>query len=145
METWLVQLITSTLGALIFSVIFNVQGKAVIYTTLGGFLGWCSFLLLKTAGLTPVAAYLVVSIIVTTYAEISARIHKAPATVFLVSAIIPLVPGSRLYNTMVCAVHQDWDGFVERGLEALLLAIALAGGIIIVSTIVHAMHAAKNK
>lgn len=145
METWLVQLITSTMGALIFSVIFNVQGKTVIYTTLGGFLGWCCFLLLKTAGMSRVTAYLVVSVIVTAYAEISARIHKAPATVFLVCAIIPLVPGSRLYNTMVCAVHQDWDGFMERGLETLLLAMALAGGIIIVSTIMHAIHAARNK
>lgn len=145
MENWLVQLITATLGAFGFSLIFNVRGKEVIFTTLGGLLAWSSYLLLKIAGLTPVAAYLVVSVIITAYAEVSARIHKAPATVFLVSAIIPLVPGSRLYATMVCAVNQDWDGFLDMGLNTLLLAMAIAGGIIIVSTIMHAMHAARGQ
>lgn len=144
MPTWLTQLITATLGAFGFSLIFNVRGKMIFYTTLGGFLAWGSYLILKLLGLTPAAAYLVVSIIVTTYAEINARARKAPATVFLVCAIIPLVPGSRLYATMVRAVHQDWEGFVEKGVDTLMLAMALAGGIIIVSTIMHAIHAARE-
>lgn len=140
----LLQLITATLGALGFSLIFNVRGKSVLFATLGGLLAWGSYLLLTGAGLTPVMAYLAVSIIITIYAEISARLHKAPATVFLVCAIIPLVPGSRLYQTMVCAVQQDWSGFFATGLETLLLAIAIAGGIILVSTVMHAVYAAKG-
>lgn len=144
MQTWLIQLITATLGAFGFSLIFNVRGKMVLYTTLGGVLAWGSYLLLKAAGLTPPAAYLLVSIIITIYAEIHARTRKAPATVFLVCAIIPLVPGSRLYATMVYAVHLDWEDFMEKGLETLLLAVALAAGIIIVSTVMHAVHAARE-
>lgn len=144
MPTWLIQLITATLGAFVFSLVFNVRGKMVFFATLGGMLAWGSYLLLKHCGMTPAAAYLIVSLIITVYAEINARVHKAPATVFLVCAIIPLVPGSRLYATMVYAVHQDWEGFMNKGLETLLLAIAIAGGIIIVSTIMHAMHAARE-
>lgn len=143
MERDLIQLLTATLGALGFSIIFNVRGKTIGFTTLGGLLAWGSYLIFTQLGLTPVTAYLAVSIIITVYAEISARIHKAPATVFLVCAIIPLVPGSRLYATMVCAVHQDWSGFMDMGIETLLLAIAIAGGIIIVSTIMHGIYAAK--
>ena len=144
MPTWLIQLVTATLGAFCFSLIFNVRGKMIFFATLGGFVAWGSYLLLKLAGLSPPAAYLFVSIIITAYAEISARVHKAPATVFLVCAIIPLVPGSRLYATMVYAVHQDWTGFLAQGVDTLLLAMAIAGGIIIVSTIMHAMHAARE-
>lgn len=145
MERWLIQLITATMGAFIFSLIFNVRGKAVIYTTLGGFLAWGTYLILKLLGLSPPMGYLLVSIIITIYAEISARIHRAPATVFLVSAIIPLVPGSRLYATMVFAVHQNWQGFVDKGVETLLLAVAIAAGIIVVSTVMHAIYAAKGR
>lgn len=145
MERWLIQLITATMGAFIFSLIFNVRGRAVIYTTLGGFLAWGTYLILKLCGLSPPMGYLLVSIIITIYAEISARIHRAPATVFLVSAIIPLVPGSRLYATMVFAVHQDWQGFVDKGVETLLLAVAIAAGIIIVSTVMHAVYAARGR
>ncbi len=145
METWLIQLITATLGALGFSLIFNVRGKTVFFTTLGGFLAWGSYLLFKNFGMSPVGGYLLTSILITAYAEVSARLHKAPATVFLVSAIIPLVPGSRLYATMVCAVHQDWEGFMDMGLHTLLLAMAIAGGIIIVSTIMHGVYAARGR
>ena len=145
MERWLIQLITATMGAFIFSLIFNVRGKAVIYTTLGGFLAWGCYLIFKLLGLTPPMGYLLVSIIITIYAEISARIHRSPATVFLVSAIIPLVPGSRLYATMVFAVHQDWQGFMAKGIETLLLAVSIAAGIIVVSTVMHAIYAAKGR
>lgn len=144
METWLVQLITATLGAFAFSLIFNVRGKMVLFTTLGGLVAWGGYLLLKRLGFSPVTGYFFVSIFITIYAEINARIQKAPATVFLVCAIIPLVPGSRLYATMVHAVHQNWSGFMEKGLETLMLAMALAGGIIFISTIMHAMHAYRE-
>lgn len=144
MPTWIVQLITATLGAFGFSLVFNVRGKMILYATLGGFLVWGSYLLLELTEMHPAEAYLFVSIIITAYAELNARLHKAPATVFLVCAIIPLVPGSRLYATMVYAVHQDWSGFVDQGVYTLLLAMAIAGGIIIVSTIMHAVHAARD-
>lgn len=144
MADWIIQLITATLGAFGFSLVFNVRGRMVFYATLGGFLAWGSYLLLNKTGLHPAEAYLFVSIIITAYAELNARLHKAPATVFLVCAIIPLVPGSRLYATMVYAVHQDWEGFVAQGVDTLLLAMAIAGGIIIVSTVMHAVHAARE-
>ena len=144
MERWLIQLITATLGAFVFSLIFNVRGRNVIYTTLGGFLAWGCYLLCKLTGLSAPMGYLLVSILITIYAEISARLHRAPTTVYLVCAIIPLVPGSRLYATMVHAVHQDWPGVLEKGVDTLLLAVAISAGIILVSTIVHAMQAARE-
>lgn len=144
MPLYITQLIMATMGAFGFSLIFNVRGRMILYTTLGGFLAWGSYLLLELTEMHPAEAYLFVSIIITAYAELSARLHKAPTTVFLVCAIIPLVPGSRLYATMVYAVHQDWSGFVDQGVYTLLLAMAIAGGIIIVSTIMHAVHAARE-
>lgn len=144
MATWLIQLITATLGAFCFALVFNVRGRMIFYTTLGGFLAWGSYLVLEMTGMHPAEAYLFVSIIITAYAEFSARLHKAPTTVFLVCAIIPLVPGSRLYATMVYAVHQDWEGFVAQGVDTLLLAMAIAGGIIIVSTVMHAIQAGRD-
>ena len=47
----LLQLITATMGALCFSLIFNVRGRQLIFTTLGGLLAWGSYLLLGLAGL----------------------------------------------------------------------------------------------
>ncbi len=140
----LMQLAMATLGALGFSLIFNVRGRQLVFTTLGGFLAWSVFLLLKPTGLGDVGRYLIASIMITVYAEICARRRKAPATVFLMSAVIPLVPGSRLYATMVYAVRLDWPNFVEQGLHTILLAGAIAAGIILVSTVVHAMQQVRE-
>lgn len=137
----LLQLITATMGALCFSLIFNVRGRQLIFTTLGGLLAWGSYLLLGLAGLDITSRYLLASIFITIYAEVCARLRKAPATVFLVSAAIPLIPGSSLYATMVYAVHMNGDGFIRQGLHTLLLAGAIAAGIILVSTVMHAIHA----
>lgn len=144
MTQHLIQLLMATLGALGFSLIFNVRGRQLFFTTLGGFLAWSVYLLLEPTGLGDVGRYLIASILVTIYAEICARRRKAPATVFLMSGVIPLVPGSRLYSTMVYAVNLDWPGFLEQGLHTILLAGAISAGIILVSTVVHAMQAVRD-
>lgn len=141
MESDLLRLVAAVLGSLGFSLIFNVRGRQLIFTTLGGLIAWGSYLLLEPTGLDVVPRYLIASILITIYAEVSARLRKTPATVFLVSAVIPLVPGSSLYATMVCAVHLDGANFIQQGLHTLLLAGAIASGIILVSTVMHAVHA----
>lgn len=144
MTQHLIQLLMATLGALGFSLIFNVRGQHLMFTTLGGFLAWSVYLLLEPTGLGDVGRYLIASILVTIYAEICARKRRAPSTVFLMSGVIPLVPGSRLYATMVYAVNLDWPGFLEQGLHTILLAGAISAGIILVSTVVHAMQAVRD-
>lgn len=140
----LVQLLTATLGALAFSLIFNVRGSQLFFTTLGGVLAWTCYLLLQPTGLGDPPRYLIASVLVSVYSEVCARKRRAPATVFLVPAAIPLIPGSRLYTTMLCAVHMDGPGFVREGLSTLLLAGAIAAGFILVSTVVHAVDAARR-
>jgi uncharacterized membrane protein YjjB (DUF3815 family) len=145
MEAYLLQLLTATLGALGFSLIFNVRGKSLFFTSLGGFLAWGGYLLLGIPGLGEIVRYLLVSIGVGIYAEVCARRLKAPATVFLVTGAVPLIPGSSLYATMVYAVHMDGEHFLLQGLHTLLLAGAIAAGIILVSTVLHALHAAGRR
>ena len=92
--------------------------------------------------MTPVAAYLVVSVIITVYAEISARIHKAPATVFLVCAIIPLVPGVAL----TCGARDVCDGEYISGsvrlIDAVLGFFCVAAGVGAVIAVYHLLGGA---
>ena len=46
-----------------------------------------------------VPRFFVASVVLTIYAEILARVVKCPATLFLVTAAVPLIPGGSLYNT----------------------------------------------
>ena len=139
LSTAILQLVTATLGSLCFSVIFNVRGRQLIFTTLGGFLSWAVYLVLHAFGMHVVSCYFLSSVVITVYAEICARLRRTPATVFLVSAAIPLIPGSSLYATMVYAVHFNGPMFIQQGLQTLLLAGAISAGIILVSTVMHAI------
>ena len=82
-----------------------------------------------------VLRFFLASLFTTVYGEIMARVQKSPTTTYLVPAIVPLIPGGSLYYTMNDAVRGEWDSFSERGLFTLKLALALAAGIIVVTSL----------
>ena len=145
METNLLQLITAALGSLGFSLVFNVRGKPLLWGALGGLLAWGSYLLFKAQGTSDVVGYLLASMLITVYSEVCARRFRAPATVFLMSSAIPLIPGGSLYRTMVCAVKMQGMEFLRVGTHTMLLAAAISAGIILVSTVLHAYYAARGR
>lgn len=145
METDVLQLITAALGSLGFSLIFNVRGKTLFWGALGGLLAWGSYLLFLSWGTSDVVGYLLSSMLITVYSEICARRFRAPATVFLMSSAIPLIPGGSLYRTMVCAVKMQGMEFLREGTQTMLLAGAISAGIILVSTVMHAYYAARGR
>ena len=63
------------------------------------------------------------------YSEIMAKALKTPATLFVVPAIIPLVPGGSLYYTMSYAVQRDMANARVYGTRTLESALAIAAGI----------------
>ena len=83
--------------------------------------------------------------IATVYSELFARVCKTPTTSFLVPSIIPLIPGGLLYYTMQAAVGGDWDGFVTNGSRTIALAVSLAAGIMVVSSVRKMMTAAGRR
>ena len=85
--------------------------------------------------------YFFAAIAVTIYAEIFARIKKTPTSTFLIVPMIPLIPGGVLYYTMSYALKNDWNNFVTSAFYTIKLAMALAVGIIVVSTLVRMFSA----
>jgi uncharacterized membrane protein YjjB (DUF3815 family) len=70
---------------------------------------------------------------------------KVPATVMIIPAIVPLVPGGRLYYTMLAAVNSDMEEFYAQGRGVLLITAGLAVGIIGVTAISRPINAYINK
>ena len=73
-----------------------------------------------------------------------AKYKKAPATIFLVSAIMPLVPGGSLYRSLSYAVDQKWHEFSMTGMNTLVIALAIAVGML-VTTSVYASARERKK
>ena len=133
----LIQIFTGFLGSLGFSILFNIRGRKLAVASLGGLISWTVFLLLASVFPSETLRYFLSAAAITLYAEVFARIEKAPTTTFLVPSLIPLIPGGSLYYTMNYALNKQWNLFAQKALYTLQLALALAVGIIAMTTLVR--------
>lgn len=133
----LIQILTAYLGTLGFNILFNIRGKKLLLATLGGTLSWAMFLVLEPLLPGEVLRYALAAATITVYCEVLARLEKTPTTTFLVPSIIPLIPGSALYYTMNYALNKQWNEFAHQAFYTLQLALALAVGIIAVTTLIR--------
>lgn len=141
----ILQIITGGIGTVGFAILFNVRGKKLIAATLGGFLSWSAFLILRMfIGNEPIC-YFLVSALISLYSEIMARKLKTPTTTFLMTSLIPLIPGGSLYYTMVYAFGGISEKFISKGIYTLQLAAALALGIIVVTAVAKNLSKPANK
>ncbi len=131
----------ATLG---FGIVFNIKGKNLFFAALGGTIAWFFYSLLLKFNIYSVNALFISSLIFSTYSEIMARILKTPVTTLVICALIPLVPGSGMYYTMLESIQGNISKSLEIGLTTLSQAGALAVGIIFVSSITRFINAAKN-
>ncbi len=128
----ILQIFCAGLGTLGFALFLRVRGAHLPAATLGGVLSWTLYLLVHAAGGTLVAA-----LAVCLWSETMARRRKAPATIFLMPGIVPLLPGGAMYYTMDSVVLGDMDTFVVKASETLFVAVGIAGGILIASEVVR--------
>lgn len=140
-----VQILMGGLGTLGFNLLFHIRGKKLVLATLGGVISWAVFLALEPVLPGEAVRYFVSAAVVTAYGEILARVEKTPTTTFLVPSIIPLIPGSALYYTMNYALNKQWSQFAGQAFYTVQLALALAVGIIAVTTAVRLVTTALRK
>ena len=136
-----IQILMGGLGTLGFNILFHIRGKKLVLATLGGVISWAVFLALAPMLPSESFRYFLSAAAVTVYGEVLARLMKTPTTTFLVPSIIPLIPGSALYYTMNYALNQQWDDFARQAFYTVQLALALAVGIIAVTTAVRLITA----
>ena len=133
----LIRILTATLGTLGFALVFRVRHWHLVWATLGGTLAWVSDVIVSHLGGGAFLSSLAGALAVCLWSEGMARWRKAPANVYLIPGIVPLLPGSALYYAMEGAIYSDMEVFTQRGIDALLASLGIAGGILIASEIVR--------
>ena len=134
-ETVIIQLVTALISAFAFGLLFGMKPRFLMPAALGGMLTWGVYLLAAhyiDGDFMPcfiAAAYAIV------YAEFLARMLKTPATLFVLPAVIPLVPGSFLYYAMSGAVRGDTASAAAFGTRTLVTALAIAAGLSVVTAV----------
>lgn len=131
----LILVITGTLGGLGFSLIFSTKKDKLLYAVIGSLLTSFIYVVMRHLTDNTFLQNLVSAVIGTLYCEISSRIIKAPVTIFLLTAIVPLVPGGLLYYTMSNAVIGDMSNTIYYGTQTFLISSGVAVGIVIASAL----------
>ncbi len=139
------QVVSGAIGVACFAALYNVRGKKLVFTTIGGAISWTIFLILNSFIADEAICYFIVSSLITVYSEILARCLKTPTTTFIIPSLIPLIPGSSLYYTIASAFEGQMNVFSDKLVHTLKLAAALALGIILVSAFMRIILKIKLK
>ncbi len=126
----LIQVLAAGFSSLGFGMIFNTRGWRLLWAGVGGAVCWAAYLLAMKFWPSEAGCYLIAAFILTAYGETMARVMHTPATVYVVAGAIPMVPGAGLYRAMSAALAGDANAAVSGGAKTLLLAAAIAGGIL---------------
>lgn len=137
MRQEVLQVVCAGLGTFAFALFFHVQSRHLLLATLGGTLSWVVYLAVLAGTENIFLAALVSALAVCLWAETFARVRKAPATIFLIPGIIPLLPGGSLYYTMNALIASDMEEVLRKGKETGLMAMGIVVGILIASEIVR--------
>jgi Protein of unknown function (DUF1212). len=127
-----------------FAVVFNVPRDELISNGICGALGWLCYLAFYKLSGSKVMASFIASIIVAIAGEVYARLHKKPVTMFIIPALIMLVPGAGCYYTMISILQQKYKEAVSYGIETGTIALAIAAGLLLVSSFVKILKIYKK-
>lgn len=122
-----IKTIASFFASFFFAVIFNTAKKELLYCGLTGAFGWMTYLIVVAVYPNIISAYFFGALIVGILSTLFSQLRKAPVTIFLVSGIIPLVPGKGMYDTMSALLQRDFQGTFM----SLITTIQIAGAIAI--------------
>jgi len=122
-----------------FGILFNVRGKNVFFAGLNGSIGFSIYSLALHLGIGSYIAMFFASIGMAVYSEITARLRKAPASLFLVAALIPIVPGGGIFQFVLYILQGEISAATATGMITLMETGGIAIGVIIVSSVIKMM------
>ncbi len=135
MKDIVIQLLAAFFGGLGVALLFGMRSRHLLPAAIAGVLSWAVYLGMDAVTGVEFLSCLVAAAVAVIYAEFMARWRKTPATLFVIPGMVPLVPGSSLYNTMSYAVRGEMEAARAYGTKTLLCALAIAAGISFVTAL----------
>lgn len=125
------QLAAAAVGSVAFALLFGVPRKYYPYCAAIGAVGWGIYCALVQV-ISPALATFAATVAVILLSRFCAIKERCPVTIFLISGIIPLVPGAGIYWTAYYIVTNELGLAVQNGFTAVKAAMAIVLGIVCV-------------
>ncbi|NMA66834.1 MAG: threonine/serine exporter [Clostridiaceae bacterium] len=135
-EQFIKYFILSFLGSVAPSIAMNIEKRLLLWTGLGGSIGYCIALAFNPfASSLSISQIFVGTVTVAVYSELMAIYLKAPATVFCVPGIFPFLPGIAAYQTVQNLVEKKLQNAVGLAIDTVFKAFTIAFGILVVTAL----------
>ena len=122
------------LGTVAYAIIFNVPRRYYFAGGMTGMAGWLVYKLVLGYASAAIASFVGTLVVVFISRMLTVKM-KCPITLFLVSGIVPLVPGAGVYDTAYYLVTGQVQLAGQSGLGALKVAFAIVLGIVFIVSI----------
>ena len=135
-------------GTLGYAFLLNAPMNTVLPASLTGLLGYVIYeVMINLLSMSMIFSYFVATVVIAVICEIAARVMRMPSTIFLLTALVPLVPGYTFYCAMLSIVEHNGAAFAAYSLEAVQIVAIIAVGAAVTSTLFRAltMYAARRK
>ena len=133
-------------GTLGYAFLLNAPMNTVLPASLTGLLGYVLYeVMVNLLGQGEIFSYFLATVVIAVLCEIEARLMRMPSTIFLLTALVPLVPGYTFYCAMLSLVENNGDAAGAFGLEAVQIVAAIAVGAAVTSVIFRAMMLLRKR
>ncbi|MBQ8617844.1 MAG: threonine/serine exporter family protein [Clostridia bacterium] len=127
-------------GTLGYAFLLNAPMNTVLPASLTGLLGYVLYeVMINLLGQGMVFSYFVATVVIAFICEIAARVMHMPSTIFLLTALVPLVPGYTFYCVMLSIVEHNGAAVASYGMEAVQIVAVIAVGAAVTSTLFRAL------
>ena len=116
-------------GTVGLSLLLNAPARSILPASVTGMLGQLVYMILhQYMGQGLMFSYFFATVVISAICEIFARVMRMPSTIFLLSALIPLVPGYSFYAMLLALVQDNGMQAARYGMQAVQIVAAIAVG-----------------
>ena len=130
-----IQVAGSFMAVLSFGLVLEMPRKYLGWSGLTGGVCWLVYLLVKAGTGSMILGACLSSLSVALMGHLFARIFRAPVSVFLVPGILPLVPGTSIYNSVYYVIRNSREESMYYLVETLQIAGAIALAVFLMDSV----------
>ena len=105
----ILQVVSAFIGVVAVAISYQVPRKHLLLAGITGAGGWLVELVMEEVLRSAIFSSFLAALLVAVLAQIFARVSKAPVTLYLVTGIVPLVPGVGMYRTVYYLLQSNQE------------------------------------
>lgn len=130
-----VQMICAFFAVVGFGRLVKVPKDIIAYTGMTAAIGWMAYCLMLARTASVVLSNFFAALVIAVVSQILARIFKAPVTLFILPAMLTLVPGAGMYRIVYYALQGNSSRMFFYVIQTMEIAGAIAVAIFLADTV----------